>query len=142
MASTKIEWADVVWNPVVGCTKVSRGCRNCYAETMVKRFPEKFGGIRNFSAGDRSTQHVVLRPERLEDPLRWRKPRQVFVNSMSDLFHEDVPEHFIDYVFCIMALTFRHTYLILTKRPERMRSYLEAGPIALMGTVGRSRHRT
>lgn len=120
MASTKIEWATVVWNPVVGCTKVSRGCKNCYAEVQARRFM----GIRNFSAGDRSIQHVTLRPDRLEAPLHWRKPRRVFGNSMSDLFHKDVPLWFLHQVFGVMAKTPQHTYMILTKRPERMQELL------------------
>ncbi|SLG33563.1 bacteriophage protein gp37 [Mycobacteroides abscessus subsp. abscessus] len=101
-ATTKIEWTDSTWSPVTGCDKVSPGCDNCY--------PNGFG--------------VTLRPERLGEPLRWRKPRRVFVNSMSDLFHKDVPDEFIAKVFGVMARAPQHTFQILTKRPGRMRSLL------------------
>ena len=112
MASSKIEWTDETWNPVSGCEKVSEGCRNCYAETIAHRF-----------WGDRPFTEVRCHPERLDAPVHWKKPRRVFVNSMSDLFHEDVPDEFIDKVFAVMALTPQHTYQVLTKRPERMRLY-------------------
>ncbi|MFO7172576.1 MAG: phage Gp37/Gp68 family protein [Bacillota bacterium] len=122
---TRIEWADATWNPVVGCTRVSEGCRNCYAERFAARFPERFGGTSRMTpAGPRWTGQVVLRPEVLEQPLRWRKPRRIFVCSMSDLFHPGVPDEFIDRVFAVMALAERHTFLVLTKRPERMLAYL------------------
>lgn len=124
MSNTKIEWANKVWNPAIGCTKVSRGCRNRYAEQYARRFM----GIRNFSAGDRSIQHVLLKPERLDLPLRWRKPQRVFVNSMSDLFHEDVPEGFLADVLNVMVRTPQHTYQILTKRPQRMQELLTPWP--------------
>ena len=112
MAKTSIEWATDVWNPVTGCTKISAGCKNCYAEKIAGRF-----------WGDRKFTDVQWHPERLEDPLHWKKPRRVFVNSMSDLFHPDVPERFIDDVFRVMANT-KHTYMILTKRPDRMKRYI------------------
>lgn len=112
MAKTSIEWATDVWNPVTGCAKVSAGCKNCYAEKIAKRF-----------WGDRKFTDVQCHPERLKDPLHWKKPRRVFVNSMSDLFHPDVPERFIDDVFRVMANT-KHTYMILTKRPDRMKRYI------------------
>jgi len=115
MTKTKIEWADEVWNPMVGCTKLSIGCQNCYAERMFNRFHrwpvypahEKFSDVRCY-------------PERLDQPLHWKKPRRVFVDSMSDLFHEDVPSLFIYKIFDVIASTPKHIYLILTKRPERM----------------------
>lgn len=110
MAETRIEWTDAVWNPVTGCTKVSSGCKHCYAEGMAKRF---WGGEREFT-------DVRCHPERLEQPLRWRKPRRVFVNSMSDLFHDDVPFDFIACVFWTVAASPQHTYQVLTKRPARM----------------------
>lgn len=112
MTKTNIEWATDVWNPVTGCTKVSAGCKNCYAEKIAERF-----------WGDRKFTDVECHPERLEDPLRWKKPRRIFVNSMSDLFHESVPNWFIDDVFRVMANT-KHTYMILTKRPDRMNRYI------------------
>jgi protein gp37 len=113
MTKTKIEWADEVWNPVTGCTKVSEGCRNCYAERIMARF----------SPGRKFTD-VQMHADRLDDPLRWKKPRRVFVNSMSDLFHKDVPFEFILRAWMMMAHTSQHTYLILTKRPERMRQFI------------------
>ncbi len=112
---TKIEWTDETWNPVTGCVKVSPGCKHCYAE----RFAERFRGTAGhpYSNGFDPT----LRPERLEQPLRWRSPRMVFVNSMSDLFGDFVPDDFIDSVFDVMRRTPQHTYQVLTKRAARMR---------------------
>jgi protein gp37 len=109
--STKIEWTDEVFNPVTGCTKVSAGCKNCYAERI---FPRGHTG---------SFSEVLCHLERLDQPLHWRKPRRIFVCSMGDLFHPDVPEEFIDQVFAVMALCPQHTFQVLTKRPERMRVY-------------------
>ncbi|MGO9960028.1 MAG: DUF5131 family protein [Solirubrobacteraceae bacterium] len=116
-----IEWTQATWNPVTGCSKVSPGCAHCYAET----FAERWRGV----AGHPYEQGFDLRlwPERLELPLRWRKPRMIFVNSMSDLFHERVPDDYIAQVFAVMGGASHHTYQVLTKRPERMRDYL-AGP--------------
>jgi protein gp37 len=111
--STAIEWTDETWNPVTGCTKVSPGCDHCYAERVTERFH-----------GRGSFERVVLHPERLDKPLRWSKPRKVFVNSMSDLFHEQVPDEFIAEVFAVMALAPQHTFQVLTKRHGRMRSLL------------------
>jgi protein gp37 len=122
MTKTKIEWTDRVWNPVTGCTKVSQGCKNCYAETIAERFwakqypPNADGSPRKFT-------DVRMHPERLQEPLKWKKPARVFVNSMSDLFHEDVPDGFIDQVFAVMAICKQHTFQILTKRPERVLSW-------------------
>ncbi len=110
---SKIEWTDATWNVVTGCTKVSPGCDHCYAERLTERFH-----------GKGSFAEVVLHPERLDLPNRWRKPRRVFVNSMSDLFHKDVPDEFIARVWVVMASTPQHTYQILTKRHGRMRSLL------------------
>ena len=111
---SKIEWTDATWNPVRGCTKVSPGCAHCYAET----FAERFRGV----PGHPYEQGFDLRlvPEKLAEPLGWKKPLRVFVNSMSDLFHEDVPRRFILEVFAVMACADRHTFQVLTKRPERM----------------------
>jgi protein gp37 len=113
-ATSTIEWTEATWNPVTGCTKVSPGCAHCYAET----FAERFRGV----PGHTYEQGFDLRlwPERLDLPLRWRKPRRVFVNSMSDLFHEDVPDAFVAEVFAVMAQASRHTFQVLTKRPERL----------------------
>lgn len=118
--TTTIEWTDSTWNPVTGCTKVSPGCDNCYAET----FAERWRGVpgHHFENGF----DVQLRPTALTMPLRWRKPRRVFVNSMSDLFHKDVPDAYIARVFAVMALTPQHTYQVLTKRHGRMRSLLSS----------------
>jgi protein gp37 len=112
--STTIEWTDETWNPVTGCTKVSQGCKNCYAETIANRF-----------WGERKFTDVLCHEDRLEIPIHWRKPRRVFVNSMSDLFHPDVPFSFVDKVVAIMQEAYRHTFQILTKRPERMWEYFE-----------------
>ncbi|MBU1699640.1 MAG: phage Gp37/Gp68 family protein [Candidatus Eisenbacteria bacterium] len=117
---TKIEWTNETWNPVTGCTKISVGCKNCYAERMAKRLAGRFGYPRD------EPFKVTLHPERLEEPLHRRKPRMVFVCSMGDLFHEDVPWEFIVEVFLIMARASHHTYQILTKRPERMREFCSA----------------
>ena len=113
-----IEWTDATWNPVTGCTKVSPGCDNCYAET----FAERWRGI----PGHPYEQGFDLRlwRDRLDQPLSWRNPRRVFVNSMSDLFHDDVPDSFIADVFAVMAVAERHTFQVLTKRHGRLRSLL------------------
>lgn len=108
MSKSKIEWTEKTWNPVTGCTKVSQGCKNCYAETIANRFWK-----------DRKFTDVQCHADRLEQPLHWRKPTMVFVNSMSDLFHEDVPFEFIKQVFGIMHHCQKHTFQVLTKRPER-----------------------
>ena len=117
-AGTGIEWTDATWNPVTGCTQVSRGCDNCYAKTFAERWRGTPG--HHFEQGF----DLVLRPERLDQPLRWNKPRRIFVNSMSDLFHTDVPDDYIARVFAVMAATPQHTYQLLTKRHGRMRSLL------------------
>ena len=113
---SRIEWTDATWNPVTGCTKVSPGCAHCYAEAVTLRF--KRGGP--FLPGKTT---IRLHPDRLADPGRWRRPRRVFVNSMSDLFHEQVPFDFVDEVFDRMVQHDRHVYQVLTKRPERMAEY-------------------
>ena len=114
---TGIVWTDETWNPVTGCTKVSQGCKHCYAERDWHRLQHlpRFAG--------RAFTDVVCHPERLDQPLRWAKPRRIFVNSMSDLFHEDVPDEFIDQVFAVMALAKQHEFQVLTKRPQRMLDY-------------------
>lgn len=117
---TAIEWTDATWNPVTGCTKISRGCDNCYAE----RFSERFRGVAGhpFVTGF----DLTLRPERLKQPLEWRRPRTIFVNSMSDLFHKEVPRAFIDQVFDTMERAHWHTYQVLTKRSSLLTQYLKA----------------
>lgn len=117
-----IEWTDATWNPVTGCSHVSEGCRHCYAETLSLRM----GWSTKPWTAQNAAENVMLHPARLDQPLRWRKPRRVFVNSMSDLFHEQIPESFLDAVFAVMALTPQHTFQVLTKRPEWMRAYLKA----------------
>ena len=120
---SKIEWTDATWNPVRGCTKVSAGCAHCYAET----FAERWRGIKGhpFEFGF----DLRLVPEKLAEPLKWSAPRRIFVNSMSDLFHEDIPEDYIVNVAAVMRLADWHTYQVLTKRPERMENLL-TGPLA------------
>ncbi len=115
---TDIEWTDATWNPVTGCTKITRGCDNCYAE----RFAERWRGIK----GHPYEQGFDLRlwPSRLDQPLKWKKPRMIFVNSMSDLFHKKVDRHFIDQVFERMEEANQHIYQVLTKRSSLMRNYL------------------
>ena len=124
--STNIEWTDETWNPVTGCSKVSPGCAHCYAEGVALRFwrtqypPVEVDTCEGTTVRQRAFTDVWCHPDRLREPLAWRKPRRVFVNSMSDLFHEDVPDEFIRRVFDTMALASRHTFQVLTKRAERM----------------------
>lgn len=118
MTKTKIEWADTVWNFVTGCTKVSSGCKNCYAERMAIRLAGRAG----YPVND--PFNVTLHQDKLFNPLFWKKPRRVFVNSMSDLFHNEISDGLILTAFAIMALTPQHTYMILTKRPKRMYEFL------------------
>lgn len=114
MINSKIEWTDATWNPVRGCTKISPGCAHCYAETLMERFRGVSG--HPFEHGF----SVRLVPEKLEDPLRWTKPRRIFVNSLSDLFHENVPDEYIEQVCNVMLTANWHTYQVLTKRADRM----------------------
>lgn len=127
-ATTSIEWTDRSWNPVRGCSLVSDGCKFCYAMKVAHRFsgPGKpYEGLTRIGPhGPTWTGAVRLVPEALDEPLHWRRPQRIFVNSMSDLFHPDVPDAFIDRVFAVMALCPQHTFQVLTKRAERMRSYL------------------
>jgi protein gp37 len=113
-----IEWTDATWNPVTGCTKITRGCDNCYAA----RFAERWRGIPDhpFSTGF----DLTLRPERLAQPIKWKRPRMIFVNSMSDLFHKEVPRAFVDQVFDTMEAADWHIFQVLTKRSSLMRDYL------------------
>lgn len=117
---SRIEWTETTWNPLTGCTKVSPGCKHCYAERMAKRLQAM--GLEKYRNGFQLTLH----PEVLEDPLRWTKPQMIFVNSMSDLFHKNVPLDFIQQVFDVMRRAHWHTFQILTKRAERL---LELDPI-------------
>jgi len=140
MADTSIEWTDATWNPVAGCTIVTAGCTNCYAMRMAARLEAmgvgKYEGLTRKSGGRAKwTGHITLDWNALQVPSAWKKPRRVFVNSMSDLFHEDVPEIFIEEVWKVMAATSRHTYQILTKRPERMAEILSRGHMPVLDNV-------
>jgi protein gp37 len=115
---TAIEWTDATWNPTTGCTQVSPGCDRCYALTLSERFRGVPGHY--FENGF----DVQLRPDKLDQPLRWKKPRRIFVNSMSDLFHDDIPDAYIALVFGVMATAKQHSFQLLTKRHGRMRSLL------------------
>lgn len=115
MGKTRIEWTQATWNPVTGCSRVSPGCVHCYAARMAKRLAGRFGYPEAPHEFD-----VTLHQDRLSEPLKWRSPQRVFVVSMGDLFHEDVPEEYIDAVFAVMAVAKQHTFQVLTKRPERM----------------------
>jgi protein gp37 len=144
VAETSIQWTDAVWNPVRGCSIVSPGCTNCYAMKQAHRFsgPDApYEGLTKLSRGGPVwTGKVRLVPELLDTPLRWKKPRRVFVNSMSDLFHEYVPDAFIDRVFAAIALSPQHTFQILTKRPERMLRYMTEDNFGRWGFIdGRAR---
>jgi protein gp37 len=134
VSTSTIEWTEHTWNPVTGCSKVSPGCAHCYAETVALRFwPTQYQAITTNEANRAGTLIATDRPreftdvqchaDRLDQPLRRKNPTTYFVNSMSDLFHEDVPDAFIDRVFAVMALAPRHTFQVLTKRAERMREY-------------------
>ena len=113
-----IEWTDATWNPVTGCTKIGPGCEHCYAE----RFAERFRGVPGHPY--ENGFDLTLRPERLQQPARWRHPRMIFVNSMSDLLHKRVPHAFVDRVFDIMEGSNHHIYQVLTKRSSRLRTYV------------------
>lgn len=115
---SKIEWTDTTWNPVRGCTKISPGCKHCYAE----RFAERFRGVKGHPFEHGFDLRLV--PQKLSEPFRWSEPRMVFVNSMSDLFHEGVPTEYIKKVAVTMRLANWHTYQVLTKRSERLRELL------------------
>lgn len=138
-AST-IEWTDVTWNPVAGCLVITPGCTNCYAMRMAARLEAmgvaKYKGLTRKS-GKRYvwTGKVRLDEASLEAPLKWRKPRKVFVNSMSDLFHPDVPADFVAKVWSVMERTPQHTYQILTKRPERMREVISSSGLPALEHV-------
>lgn len=130
MATTSIEWTDKTWNPVTGCTKISAGCQNCYANVMTNRLrgmhnPKYFNGFK-----------VTLHTEDLQEPQKWKKNSMVFVCSMSDLFHKDVPFEFIDKVFDVIRKTPQHTYQVLTKRAERMNEYLKDRDIPTNTWIG------
>lgn len=136
---SKIEWCDATWNPVVGCSKVSEGCRNCYAFDLHNmRHKAKMEGKRLPEQYAKPFSQIQTFPDRLDQPLRWRRPRRIFVNSLSDLFHPDVPDQFIVDAFTIMAEASHHTFQILTKRPERMKEFLSDPYMANNVWVGTS----
>lgn len=138
---SSIEWCDTTWNPILGCKRVSPGCDQCYAITQARiragnpspKVAAAFAGLtERTEAGIDWTGQINLLPERLHQPFGWRKPRKVFVNSLSDLFHEDVPDAYIASIFVVMAATPQHTYQILTKRHGRMRSLLNSDAFRVM----------
>src|SRR6266700_3167329 len=129
-SNSHIEWTDATWNPVTGCTKVSPGCKHCYAERLAERLQAM--GQANYRNGFKLT----LQPQMLELPLRWRSPKRIFVNSMSDLFHEDVPTEFIKQVFDVMRRADWHQYQVLTKRSERVRQLSKQLPWAPLIWMG------
>ncbi|MEJ8571289.1 phage Gp37/Gp68 family protein [Microbaculum marinum] len=124
---SSIEWTDATWNPVTGCSVVSPGCKKCYAMTLagtrLREHPSRAGLTRPSKAGPVWTGEVRLNEEWLTQPLRWRRPRMIFVCAHGDLFHEAVPDEWIDRIFAVMTMTPQHTYQVLTKRSARMRSY-------------------
>lgn len=130
--NSAIEWTDATWNPVTGCSKVSPGCDHCYAETLSLRF----GWSKLSWTHGNAARNVVLHPERLRMPLSWRKPRMVFVNSMSDMFHENVPLDFLAEVWDVMVRTPQHTYQVLTKRPQRIAEALGPKGIGFYAVEG------
>lgn len=127
--NTKIEWTDATWNPINGCTRVSAGCVNCYAEKVAHRFSgegQQYDGLTKLVGDEPRWTGKINRAsdQTFFKPLHWKRPRKIFVNSMSDLFHESVSDDLIDQIFAIMAFSPQHTFQVLTKRPERMREYL------------------
>lgn len=130
MRTTKIEWTERTWNPVTGCTKISAGCAHCYAEVMARRLYAM--GNKKYKNGFKSTIH----PESLREPLAWKQSSNIFVCSMSDLFHMDVPFDFIDQVFAIIRCTPQHHYQILTKRADRMADYFSTRAVPKNAWVG------
>ena len=138
--NSPIEWTDATWNPVAGCSHASAGCTNCYAMRMAARLEAmgvpKYQGLTRKSGGRAKwTGTVRLDDSALSIPHRWRRPRKVFVTSMSDLFHADVPVDFIEKVWQVMADTPRHDYQLLTKRPDRMRAILSSGQLKILPNV-------
>lgn len=123
MGKTNIEWASDSWNPVTGCTEISPGCAHCYARRMARRL----GGRCGYPEYPNEFS-VTLHPEKLSEPARWKKPREIFVCSMSDLFHKDVPDDYIAQVFEVMKQNPRHTFMVLTKRAKRMYEFINAHP--------------
>lgn len=130
MSSTKIEWTDASWNPVTGCTKISSGCQHCYAEVMARRLCAMRVG--KYQNGFK----VTLHEDALDEPLQWKRPRTIFVCSMSDLFHKDVPFEFIDKVLATIKKTPQHRYQLLTKRADRMEEYFRTREVPSNAWLG------
>lgn len=132
--SSSIEWTDATWNPVTGCSVVSPGCTNCYAMklagTRLQHHPSRAGLTRDTKAGPVWTGEVRLNEQWLDQPQRWRRPRRIFVCAHGDLFHENVPDEWIDRIFAVMALAPQHTFQVLTKRAQRMRRYVSEPTVA------------
>lgn len=133
-----IQWTDATWNPVTGCSKVSQGCKNCYALRDWARLAAPRAKLNAYTG--REFTDVRFHPERLDQPFRWRRPRRVFVNSMSDLFHENMEHHEIEKVFGVMGACPQHTFQILTKRPERMRELLTDAAFCEMAWLEAEQH--
>lgn len=125
---TKIEWTEATWNPITGCSVVSAGCKNCYAMklagTRLQHHPSRAGLTQNTQNGPVWTGEMRFNEQWLKQPLQWKRPRKIFVCAHSDLFHESVPDEWIDRVFAVMALAKQHTFQVLTKRPQRMLDYM------------------
>jgi len=139
---SKIEWTDATWNPITGCTLVDEGCRHCYAAHLITSWPaignhpSRKGLARKNAAGEsKFTGEVRFNDQWLDQPLRWKKPRKIFVCAHGDLFHPAVPDEWIDKVFAVMALAPQHTFQVLTKRPDRARYYLTSGREFSIGQV-------
>lgn len=149
MGKSAIEWTDDTWNPVRGCSRVSEGCRHCYAEQQAARIvrmgkgaPTPYDGLVKLVGGEaRWTGEVRMALDHLADPLKWKRPRRIFANSMSDLFHENLADSDVDQVLAVMLLAPRHTFQVLTKRPARMRSYLSNASLydRVLAAAGRFR---
>lgn len=127
---SKIEWTEQTWNPATGCSKISEGCRNCYAETMARRL--KAMGLKGYENGFKLT----LQPDRLDEPLNRKKPTIYFVNSMSDIFHERIPEEYIRQVFDVIKICSWHTFQVLTKRAERMSHFFKTHDVPKNAWLG------
>lgn len=132
MTKTKIEWTDATWNPIRGCSRVSAGCKNCYAERIAARFSGVGMPYEGLSKNGRWTGEVRFVTERIDDPRQWKKPRRIFVNSMSDLFHKKVKLDWIGQIYTVMRYSPQHTFQILTKRPQGMLEYFKLLPASMI----------
>jgi protein gp37 len=139
---TGIEWADSTWNPTTGCTHLSEGCDGCYAASLASGRLSHVPAYAGLAENGRFNGTVRLLPERLDQPLRWTRPRMIFVDSMSDLFHDAIPDEYLARVFAVMAAAPRHTFQVLTKRPARMRSLMTSGDFRELVRDAKGDHRT